>query len=526
MLFTRVDQLGNWNPQLLRELKGRLKFQNIAITVAVSLASQCLLLLNFWSQLPSSESSYSDYCTGGGADSRKCISHVIGQVDIDWVHWWSNIFQTLSWMVPLALILGGAGLLILDLVLEERRGTLNFIRLSPHPRQNILVGKLLGVPALLYLAGSLFVPLHMLAALHGGMSFLDVLGVYTSLAGTSIFVYSAALLFGISGGLQVWLGSVLFLPLYLLALLNIMFASKYSEESMWWFGIPLWQNRAIVLSFTLFSLGIGTYWIWQSLNRCFQNPSSVMLSKKQSYWATASFEIFAVGFLLFNTKTYALEASNYIFLAIAHTAWFASLTFAMSPRRQTLLDWSRYRREHSSKGNASQVRSLFQDLLWNEKSPALVAMGMNLLISAVALSLWIALWPVPEYRIQGFLGLFFTLSLILIYSAMAQFLLFAKTRWSGLWVAGTVGAMMLVPTLTLSLLSLWPQEFPVLWLFSAFPLLAVSHASPVTILAGLLGHFSILGLLAFQLTRQLQKAGESNLKTLFEGRPSKSPELT
>ncbi len=285
------------------------------------------------------------------------------------------------------------------------------------------------------------------------------------------------------------------------------------------------MNPEIALSFAIFSLGIGTYWIWQALMSCFQNPVSVMLSKQQSYWATTSFEIFTVGFYLFDKNTYEMETSSHVNLAVIHIAWFLCLTLAMSPRRQTLLDWSRYRRDHSTHSD-SQILSLFQDLLWNDKSPALVAMGVNLLIAAIALSPWIALWPNQESRIQGFLGFFFTLSLILIYSAMTQLMVFTKAHRCGLWVTGTVGAMMLVPTLMVCLLSLLFQEFPGLWLFSMFPLLAVGSASFNAILIGLLCHFSILGLLAFQFTKQLQKAGESNSKALFEEHPSKSPELT
>ncbi len=185
MLLTKVEQLGNWNPQLLRELKGRLKFQNIVLTVIVSLASQCLLLLNFWSWLPSHESKTSPYCTvevraldNGIVSLPKCVSNGLGQIDINWPLWWSNVFQSLSLLVPLILIIGGAGLLIINLVLEERRGTLNFIRLSPQPSQNILLGKLLGVPVLLYLGIALFVPLHLFSALYGLVSFLDVLDIY------------------------------------------------------------------------------------------------------------------------------------------------------------------------------------------------------------------------------------------------------------------------------------------------------------------------------------------------------------
>jgi len=33
MILKRLDRLGNWNPQLIRELKGRLKPRNLAIAL-------------------------------------------------------------------------------------------------------------------------------------------------------------------------------------------------------------------------------------------------------------------------------------------------------------------------------------------------------------------------------------------------------------------------------------------------------------------------------------------------------------
>jgi ABC-type Na+ efflux pump permease subunit len=74
-----------------------------------------------------------------------------------------------------ALIVIGTYLLISDLAHEERRGTLNFIRLSPQSPENILVGKLLGVPILLYLVAVLAVPLHLWAGLAAQISLMRIL---------------------------------------------------------------------------------------------------------------------------------------------------------------------------------------------------------------------------------------------------------------------------------------------------------------------------------------------------------------
>jgi hypothetical protein len=43
MTLNILDKIGDWNPQLFREIKGRLKLFNIAIVAGISLVSQVLL---------------------------------------------------------------------------------------------------------------------------------------------------------------------------------------------------------------------------------------------------------------------------------------------------------------------------------------------------------------------------------------------------------------------------------------------------------------------------------------------------
>jgi hypothetical protein len=52
MTLPWLDRLGEWNPQLFREIKGRLKRRNIAIAIATSLLGQLLVLLYWLRQIP------------------------------------------------------------------------------------------------------------------------------------------------------------------------------------------------------------------------------------------------------------------------------------------------------------------------------------------------------------------------------------------------------------------------------------------------------------------------------------------
>jgi hypothetical protein len=52
MQLNFLDRIGDWNPQVFREIKGRLNVRNIAIAVASSLLGQLLLFLSWLNQLP------------------------------------------------------------------------------------------------------------------------------------------------------------------------------------------------------------------------------------------------------------------------------------------------------------------------------------------------------------------------------------------------------------------------------------------------------------------------------------------
>src|SRR4028118_1352066 len=175
MTLHLLDEIGNWNPQLFREIKGRLNRSNMAIVSALSLSAQLLPFMYFSAML------------------------------------WLGIFTFLSIFSVLALLVAGTYMLVSDLDKEERRGTLNFIRLSPQSAKTIFLGKILGVPILLYLATILAVPLHLYAGLAAQIPLNEILCFYTAVAASCALFYSSAMLFGLTtswlGGFQPWLAS-------------------------------------------------------------------------------------------------------------------------------------------------------------------------------------------------------------------------------------------------------------------------------------------------------------------------------
>lgn len=544
-----LDWVGDWNPQLMRELKGRLKSRNLLIASVISLVGQFLLFLLAQAQLPiaipnSLDNIQNKYCTGtSDYGDPKCLQDALGFV-INWQLWWLELFLWLSMIGVFALLVAGTYLLISDLAHEERRSTLNFIRLSPQSPENILLGKLLGVPILLYLVAVLAVPLHLWAGLAAQISLMRILSFYGVLLAGCFFFYSAALLFSLVstwlGGFQAWLGSgvvliLLFLaslrPLegflgdllklfspslilqYLIAAtgLNPVFSFSYLRvQDLQWFSLPLGVGTLSVASSLLLNYGLWTYWSWQALKRRFPNPSKTILSKRQSYLLVACFEVVLLGFAVAPKESDELLVFQ--ILVVINLLLFLGLIVALTPGRQTLQDWARYRRQQAF-SRSLWKRLLISDLIWGEKSPALVAIAINLAIASVILIPWI-LFSQESDKLQVFLSLVISCNLTLIYAAITQLIMLMPLQ-KQFWVIGTLGTVIGLPSVIVVFLFSDPSKTSGLWLVTPFAGFAIEYASATTVFLALLGQWSIVTLFTLQITRQLRKAGESASKTLF-----------
>jgi hypothetical protein len=134
MLERLLDSIGDWNPQLMRELKCRLNLPNIAIATVISLLAQALPWI-----LPGRISQH------------------------DTTQWWLRVSEILNREIWLGLTIGGIYLLTADFDREIRRGTLDILKLTPAKSIEISIGKIIGVPILIYWAVFLALPLHLVA---------------------------------------------------------------------------------------------------------------------------------------------------------------------------------------------------------------------------------------------------------------------------------------------------------------------------------------------------------------------------
>ncbi len=134
MLERYLNQISDLNPQLVREIKYRVSLSNIIIVTAISLFAQSIPFI--------------------------LIDRTIAQ---NTPLWWLNICEILNREIWFSLAFGGIYLLIADFNREIRTGTLDIVNLAPAKPIEILMGKFIGVPILIYWAVFLALPLHIIS---------------------------------------------------------------------------------------------------------------------------------------------------------------------------------------------------------------------------------------------------------------------------------------------------------------------------------------------------------------------------
>ncbi|MDX2216112.1 MAG: hypothetical protein SFY66_22800 [Oculatellaceae cyanobacterium bins.114] len=556
MLSSWINHASDWNPQLVRELKGRFKARNVLMAIATSVLVQLGIIIFFYNQLPA-DHGFSIYCTSTpDILESSCLKDANGNFLVNWADWWADMMKVLHWFLMYGLIVPGVFTLVVDLYQEEQRGTLNFVRLSPQSAWTILIGKLLGVPSLVYVAIAVAVPFHIVAAVGAKLPLWVVLSFYGVVLGGSFLVYSAALLNGFLSKLSGGLGNVNVGSIYALTISGftaIVFVPLY----MLWNAYFTWNpflhffltgenydgnfstyNPFIPHAFLLINLAISSYWIWQALHRCFHQPGATIISKRQSYGLVLYLEVLIVGFALLinSSQPFSDTFSTIGTIAVINIGMFLGLIALLSISRQSLMDWARYRHfdqkaiapstEHPPQQNGSRLRTRLQDLIWDlvwgERSPAIVAIALNLLIFSVPLLLLVAFgldsW---EQRIYGFAGVIITINLVILYAAILQLVLLMKTLKRVFWAAIALGTLIFVPIFAAILsTSSNPILAHVLFLFSPIPWVTLSRPegfSMALISKAILGQWLAIVMVNVQLTQQLKQLGQSASQALFTG---------
>lgn len=475
-----IDRLGNWNPQLLRELRGRLKPQTVIAAVSFSVIFQIILLL-----ITSSN------------------SHLFSDG-------WLDLWQIITWMLPYVTFTIGSYWIVNDIGYEQKRGTLNFIRLSPCPAWQILLGKMLGVPVLLYIFLGLMVPLHCFAGLQAGVSLPLIASVYLMLAPGCAICYSVVMLCGLPSETQrmgsppevtafgvAAIACFCLSPLYmgwniyitwrpLLANPQIL-GHQHSVVS--WFLLPINTIGLVSHAFSLAVLGTTAFLLWRILLRHFNKPRSTPLSKRQSYAILAGVEVFLLPSLVDGHNATLSAISMYILTVIL----LLVLMFAICPQRQALLEWVRY------------DSPSWQSLIWSDRSPLLLAVVIHLIMASALLIPWL-FWGIGTQKlVETSLLVLCTTNTILIYATFVQQLGATKIR-------NPILGWFLAPILLLWL-ELWPDRIPAtatLWTLFGYGFWQFDKPTAIPFVGlGILAQWLFMAFLLrrFQKTMQKLKAG-------------------
>ncbi|AFZ50439.1 hypothetical protein [Dactylococcopsis salina] len=551
MLQAARSSISNWNPQLVRELKGRWKNRNISLAILASFFTQFFIYLNFQNKIPNEYHRTSRYCIGNPPTEELSVSQMynppnnycLEDLVINWQLWWLDLFTWLSVFGIIILLVAGTYILISDLAKEEQTGTLSFVRLSPRSVSNLLIGKILGAPLIIYGVILLGLPLHLLSGIKAEIPVSLILGFYLVVMASCAFFFSAALLYGLVttglGTFQSWLGTgivlfflfamsqggynnfwinhnpsdwvTLFYPGKILPYLigetphsldTIGYFNLKEAQSLTWYGFPVWNNAYGTIALLVINYSWWTYWVWQGLKRRFHNAQNSLLSKEKSYWFTGSLTVSLIGFMVASDQNLAM---NFRVLLTIELLAFLLLIFALSPHRQTLQDWARYRYQKNEK----VTRNLITDLMRGEQSPATAAIALNLLSNILIITPAIIFLPLGNDRLSVFATVLLTSSSFLIYACITQLFLLMKTPKRGIFAIVAVGSVMLIPTLIDTILPL-----PAIISLAFFPIAESLFSTPAVMFFNLLAQWVVITLCSFQLTRQLKQAGQSETKLL------------
>jgi hypothetical protein len=464
--------------------------------------------------------------------------------DVDWNSWGTNLFMAIAWEIILTLEGIGVFLIVSNLEQEERRGTLNFIRLSPQSSIQVLTGKLVGVPSLLYIGVALALPMHMAIAHVAGISLSFVASGYILVIMHTVFLYGVAILLTLItpglGGFQPWLFSGLALFPHTL-FISLAWSSNAFVWAAWsllfypdWFLLVLHTARLGYTSLStsaiavmvqtgviaaLINFSICLYWTWQGIQRRYHSSSATVLSKRQSYLLTATWGLMLMGITgwmnFVYSQSYSFRFEHYSLLVL-HLGLFLLLIPAISPHRQAVCDWARYRHLQPDKAK----RRLLYDLVWGEKSPAILAVAINGAIAFAFQMVWFAIWS-PSFLWNGFWIAVSCWVWMIIYATVIQMGLLLKTPRRGLISTIVFGAMFLSQGLVLLILEQNPMQHPGLWLL-IFPW-ATPGGSPLsTVAMTILLQWTGLAIANLQLNRSIRKMGRSASHALLNTAPPPS----
>jgi ABC-type transport system involved in cytochrome c biogenesis permease component len=480
-----AEVIGDWNPQLLLELKSRVNWRSVSLSILLSIGIQSLILISKFTKI---HYPYRSYCKTLLAS--KCVMDHPDTPLINWSAWWADISITsgagiaidLSYVMFIGMFVAGVYALASNFNQEKKLGTLLLVQLSPQKARSIIVGKVLGVPILIYLAVLCALPLQIYATHLAQISRANVVTWDLAMLGLGLIFYLGAM------AATLWLKAIpiiltaLTIPLsYVAVALSLRWHGKYDDSVLQWYGIRLSNHPSSFLLMAAMS-GLGIYWLYKTLVRYHHQPTASILSRAQSYIWSLTYHLFLLGFCTsysYDRNTYKL-APQLSFDFGLHTytgggsddtaygqlpgafsfllwGWLMLLIPVLLPSTQALTNWYRHRRSQ---------QGWWKTRLWDDRSPATLAVLVNLMIASLV---WIL--PIAINSGSFFAALIWIVSNLVtgsifmaICTTIAQLKLFWPVAQRRFWSLGVFG-LLLFPLFAHDALRGYADTTQLIWIF-------------------------------------------------------------
>ena len=492
-----LSSLNKFNPQLAQEIKLRIKLKSFLALIFKAFAWQFALVILALGKLPdiiknvdppfAEPEQFSRYCTGAtgkflpNQQQLLCIQDLNNHWLINWQLFWFDIFAIIS-AVSIALLIGfGTYLIVNNLRREQQQGNLTLITLAPQPAIQFFLGKILGVPILLYGFLAMGLPLHLVAGLLAGIHLSLILTFYLAIIASCSFFYSLGSFFAyrtssssktrnhlatiipiaIAGflllttslnhniysqnfgnvgdwlllfnplNLILYLGQITALPVHYFSYLPFDFLSVISSHP----ELDQFQQSNVIGLANISFYG-------QSLQRSIGLGLGVVIANflMGAYWFWQGIKrcfynpeqspiskehsywlSLQVGFfalgLTLNTNQSPTFINNFGWLICLLAIFSLILIFSLSPGHYQLRDWI-----HNRKTNFYGQNSLGKDLVFGESSPANLAIAINLIIIACFVAPSLIIFPIGNQAFSILSKITLQLSLLFLFATLWQWL--------------------------------------------------------------------------------------------------------
>jgi hypothetical protein len=509
MNFNQIsDRIGDWNPQLLREVKGRFTSNSLTFILIASAVMQ--VLFGLW------------LVNGSSIEHR-----------------FASGFHFLNWLLPNAAIFGGTYSLIADLNRERKTGTLNFIKSSPQSGRSIFLGKLIGVPSLVYLAILSLIPLHLGLAIFNGASLGLMLLWYLTVGSIGYLCLVLTCLYVLYGGKFAILYALLisqpistvlfFYNYYLTATIDDRSWPIAEASKITWFYLPIGNNIWLFYLFTCATTIAIANCLWLAIDRKYIDLNVTPIEKKDSYIINFCTQLWLAGFTVPLINSTVTEGNFYI-LWIYQTislVWIICMIPMLLPSRRSLQTWMcDWQKKHGKMWRFDRRNpDLIHELIWDDRSPALLAVAINLAMAAIA---WVlvaiiasVLSPNPDLFGKFIAGAIMSSIVTLIYTVVVH-LQRLRSRLKNSDVIPVIFLISFLPLVCSFFLGVIYKELgSMLLLFSPLFWMGIVQLSYPAIAITAIAQLGIL-MSAFELfDRKLLKLGELTMPAL-----SKQPSIS